>query len=54
MAGTWGNTLIEFNAEEQKGGERVFWARVLSSKIDALVQATERPFIIYGTAFLVV
>jgi len=40
------NSMRRSKREEKE----FFWARVLSSKIDALVQATERPFIIYGSA----
>lgn len=50
MPSTWSRLLEEYNAEQRQPGPRAPWARVLSRKIQRVIELTGRPLVIYGSA----
>lgn len=50
MASTWSRIFEEFNVERQRPGPVAFWARILTRKIQPIIELTKRPLIIYGSA----
>lgn len=50
MASTWSRVLAELVQEQNRPGPKAPWARVVFRRIERVVERTNRPLIIYGSA----